>query len=201
MGSVTLRRVHDLPWGLHPLPKSWSTSDSFVTGERHIRLTTSYDYARVQIGHEVSQIRNTLRSDIHLLTATHQKYICDKIDNLEVLLRQRRESTVSTTHSLSPSKKGTWRNLRKEWESVGLTVDMFQKNREYITQILGNFLHRGEIHDIEGALDVGADELLGDGDIHMDDFPSPRLNPIPIQQRYGISSGPSLASLRANAYP
>jgi hypothetical protein len=114
-------------------------------------------------------------------------------------MRQRRENSASTTHSLSPNKKEAWRDIRKEWESVGLTIDMFQKNRHYITHTLRTFLQRTEIQDIEEALDGGADELSED-DYHMDDFPNPPSNGIPVDQYHWINSEPPPPTRRANIY-
>jgi hypothetical protein len=62
----------------------------------------------------------------------------------------KRRSTVTSTRtvdSLSSDQRRGWYTIRKELEDIGITVDAFNKNKQFIFEWLENALHNGTFEE------------------------------------------------------
>lgn len=105
---------------------------------------------------EIDGIRARMTSRVAMLNAflsTSQARVEQK---LEDLLREFRRGNMDrsiissiTIDSLDPDERTQWRLVRKEFEAHGITLDMFNSNRDFIFQWFTEAVERGRFDKID----------------------------------------------------
>ncbi|KAG4440044.1 hypothetical protein IFR05_004494 [Cadophora sp. M221] len=129
---------------------------------------------------DIAELRARLTSNTMLLTAflvTSQVTVERKLNKfVEEFQDGKHEGsviTVATVDSLAPDEKETWREIRKELETIGISVVAFDANRSFIM----DWFH--------AAIQSGAFEENGvdsDDELYTDDIAATTLGPLSSQE-------------------
>lgn len=107
------------------------------------------------------------------------------IDDIRSGKRESAAMSNVSTGSLSLDEEESWRALRKELQSIGITPDLFTQHRPFIINTLQTLMTQGEIADIPKKAEV--ERLDGRGTGHGIPFINPDSPPQARKQARRLS--------------
>ena len=88
--------------------------------------------------------------------STSQLRVEQKLDRFikDVQQGKRAPSVASTVNSLDPDDKEAWRTIRKELQDIGISIQAFDANKDFIFEKISNAVKTGEFRE-QAVSDIG----------------------------------------------
>ena len=207
-----LKRIYD------GCQRALSDLQALVDKYQSLGIQRKWTWDRIKWGTEnIVEIRSRLVSNTTFLTAyirwgslfkymksqlmeslsTSQMRVEQKLDRFirNVQQGKRAPSVASTVDSLDPDDKEAWRTIRKELQDIGISIQAFDANKDFIFEKISNVVNAGEFQE-QAVSDMGEFQeqtVSNAGEFRVQAVSSPSG---PMHALDGLSSTSSSSILR-----